>query len=435
MPPPPAPPRRAKLIARTRPRVRVVDAALDRRLTAEARLAIPFRFVVEGGVTGRGSFAEALAAAIDRPPSIGVDPASPAAMTFTGGTTGGPKGTVVSHRARAVAARTTAVEHRITADDVVAVVTPMCHAMGLLVWHQAAVLVGATSVLFRTWDPARFVEEVERRRISAAFLVPAQLRDLLHSPAFDPERLGTLRNIGLGGAPLAPSLAAACRKALPDAATTDHYGQSETGPLSIRPPEDAITHAGTVGRPALGVDLRIVDDRGREVAPGVVGEIVVRGPFLMDGYHDDPAETARYFRGHGGWGWTGDLARRDEDGTITLVGRSREVVNSGGLLIYPVELETALSNHPAVADAAVFGAPDERWGEAAIACGVLRPGRTASEAELIAHCQATLARTTRPREVAFLDHLPRTAAGKVRKNILRQTWRAQRSLPLASSAD
>ena len=434
-PPPTAPPRLAKLIARTRPRVLVVDAALDQKLTAAARRAIPTRFVVEDGATGRGSLADALAGAFDRPPAIGVDPASPAAMTFTGGTTGGPKGVVVSHRARAVAARTTAVGHRITADDVVAVVTPMCHAMGLLVWHQAAVLVGAASVLFRRWDPARFVDEVERRRISAAFLVPAQLRDLLHSPAFDRDRLATLGNIGLGGAPLAPSLAAACRKALPDAATTDHYGQSETGPLTIRPPEDAITHAGTVGRPAPGVDLRIVDEQGQGVAPGVVGEIVARGPFLMDGYHDDPAETAHYFRGDGGWGWTGDLARRDEDGTITLVGRSRDVVNSGGLLIHPVEIEAALGSHPAVADAAVFGAPDERWGEAAIACVVLRSGRAVTEAELIAHCQATLARTTRPREVVFFDHLPRTAAGKVRKNILRQTWRASRSPPPAAFPD
>lgn len=401
------------ILRRTGPRILVVDPAVENKLTEESRRS--------AGVLIRGGgeeFAAALAGCSDRPPERTVDAAAPVAMTFTGGTTGGPKGVVVSRRARLVSAEATAREHGLTDEDIVGVVTPMSHAVGLMIWWQAAILVGATSVIFRQWGPADFVAATERRRISSVFLVPVQVRDLLRSAAFHRRRLASLRKLGVGGAPTPPGLIAECRRALPHCGYTDHYGQSETGPLTILKPVDAAAHAGTVGRPASGVELRIVDRGGRPVPVGAVGEIVARGPFLMEEYFGDEAETARYFRD--GWGWTGDLARADEDGFITLVGRSRELIISGGFNIYPAELEAALGVHPAVRDCAVFGVPDERWGESPVAC-VVRTGDVAAE-ELIAHCTARLARYKRPREVVFVDRIPRTPSGKVRKPILRDAY-------------
>ena len=407
------------ILERTRPRVLVVDSAVRDRLNADVLSVIP-TVIVTGApaLDGALPFDEAIAAQPDTPPNRDIDPAAPVAMTFTGGTTGRPKGAVVSHTARFVSASSTAREHRITAQDVVGAVTPMFHAVGLMIWYQASILAGCTSVIFRKWDPAEFIAATERHGISSVFLVPVQVRDLLRSPAFDRDRLASLKNLGVGGAPTPPGLIEECREALPHCGYTDHYGQSETGPLTILKPRDTESHPGTVGQAAAGVDLRIVDRDGNPVAAGTVGELVARGPFLMEGYFEDDEETARYFSG--GWGWTGDLAKSDEDGYITLVGRSREIIISGGFNIHPSEVETALASHPAVEDCTVFGVPDERWGEAPVAY-VVRSAEVTADA-LIAHCTDQLARYKRPREIVFVDTIPRTPSGKVQKPPLRDTY-------------
>ena len=403
----------AEIVERTRPRALVVDAAVQDRIGAEARSAVPTVMVA-----GSPDFEAALATVSDRPPDRAIDPAAPVGMTFTGGTTGRPKGAVVSHTARYVSAASTAREHQITEQDVVGVVVPMFHAVGLMIWYQAAILRGCTAVILRKWDPAEFIAATERHGISSVFLVPVQVRDLLRSPAFDGKRLASLKNIGVGGAPTPPGLIEECREALPHCGYTDHYGQSETGPLTILKPLDTKEHAGTVGRPAEGVELRIVDADGNPVPPGTVGELITRGPYLMEGYFGDEDETARYFRG--GWGWTGDLGRADEDGYVTLVGRSREIIISGGFNIHPSEVETALASHPAVKDCSVFGVPDDRWGEAPIAY-VVRSADV-SQDDLIAHCTHRLARYKRPREIVFVTTIPRTPSGKVQKPLLRNAY-------------
>ena len=409
----------AEIVERTRPRVLVVDSAVRDRLNADV-LSVITTVIVAGvpALDGALPFGEATAAQTDTPPNRDIDPAAPVAMTFTGGTTGRPKGAVVSHTARFVSASSTAREHQITAQDVVGVVTPMFHAVGLMIWYQASILAGCTAVIFRKWDPAEFIAATERHGISSVFLVPVQVRDLLRSPAFDRDRLASLKNLGVGGAPTPPGLIEECQEALPHCGYTDHYGQSETGPLTILKPWDTKSHSGTVGQPAAGVDLRIVDRDGNPVATGAVGELVARGPFLMEGYFKDDEETARYFSG--GWGWTGDLAKSDEDGYITLVGRSREIIISGGFNIHPSEVETALASHPAVEDCTVFGVPDKRWGEAPVAL-VVRSAEVMADA-LIAHCTDQLARYKRPREIVFVDTIPRTPSGKVQKPPLRDAY-------------
>lgn len=403
----------AEIVERTRPRLLVVDAAVQDRIGAKVRSVVSTVMVA-----GSPDFEAALATVSDRPPDPKVDPSAPVAMTFTGGTTGRPKGAAVSHTARYVSASSTAREHRITEEDVVGVVVPMFHAVGLMIWYQAAILRGCTAVILRRWDAAEFIAATARHGISSVFLVPVQVRDLLRSPAFDPDRLASLKNIGVGGAPTPPGLIEECRDALPHCGYTDHYGQSETGPLTILKPEETEAHAGTVGRPAEGVELRIVDGDGNSVPPGTVGELVTRGPYMMEGYFGDDEETARYFRG--GWGWTGDLGRVDEDGYVTLVGRSREIIISGGFNIHPSEVETALASHPAVEDCTVFGVPDDRWGEAPVAY-VVRAADISGD-DLIAHCTDRLARYKRPREIVFVATIPRTPSGKVRKPLLRNAY-------------
>lgn len=403
----------AEIVERTRPRLLVVDAAVQDRIGPEVRSAVPAVMVA-----GSPDFEDALAVVSDRPPVRAIDPAAPVAMTFTGGTTGRPKGAVVSHNARYVSAASTAREHRITEEDVVGVVVPMFHAVGLMIWYQAAILRGSTSVILRRWDPAEFIAATERHGISSVFLVPVQVRDLLRCPAFNRKRLASLKNIGVGGAPTPPGLIEECRDALPHCGYTDHYGQSETGPLTILKPEETEAHPGTVGRPAEGVELRIVDADGNPVPAGTVGELATRGPYLMEGYFEDEGETARYFRD--GWGRTGDLGRADKDGYVTLVGRSREIIISGGFNIHPSEVETALASHPAVEDCTVFGVPDDRWGEAPIAYVVA--GADVSAEDLIAHCTDRLARYKRPREIVFAPTIPRTPSGKVRKPLLRSAY-------------
>lgn len=422
----------ARIVERTRPRVLVIDAAIADKIDAvRARLTSVERVIVvdeeTSGTLLTREFEDAIAGFPATDPEIEIDPADPVAMTFTGGTTGEPKGAVVSHNARFVSAWTTALEHRVTGEDVTGILTPMFHAVGLMIWYQATMLAGCTAVIFRKWDAANFIDQTERHGISSVFMVPVQARDLIRSPAFDAARLTTLKNIGAGGALTPEGLIAECREALPQCDYTDHYGQSETGILTILKPWESEAHRGSIGRAATGVDLRIADENGDPVPPGTIGELIARGPFMMEEYFENDAETEAYFRD--GWGWSGDLAIADEDGFITLVGRSKEMIVTGGINVYPREIEITLEEHPAVLECTAFGVPDERWGEALIAYIVLRDGQTADADTLLGFCTDQLARYKRPREIVFVANIPKTPSGKVQKPILRDAYLDGRILP------
>ncbi len=418
-----------RIIRRTRPRVIVTDQMHAEAIAEVAAGSDPVAAVVVVGDDGDGgepAFQAALTGQPEGEPGVEIDSSDPVAMTFTGGTTGEPKGAVVSHAARRVSAWTTALEHRVNGADVAGVVTPMFHAVGLMIWYQATVLAGCTSVIIRKWNAGEFIAQVERYGISSVFLVPVQVRDILDSPDFDPLRLASLLNVGVGGAPTPAGLIAECRAALPHCDYTDHYGQSETGPLTILKPWQADAHPGSIGQAAAGVDLRIVDDDGMPVAAGEVGELIARGPFMMDGYFEDRAETERYFRKGNGWGWSGDLAVMDESGFVTLVGRSKEMIISGGINIYPREVEQVLEARLDIADCVVFGVPDERWGEALVAYVVRAPRADVSEEDLGQYCTEQLARYKRPREISFVESIPKTPSGKVQKPLLREAYQEDR---------
>ena len=420
-----AAPEIARIIERTRPKIVVVDAEVANKIDqVRDRLTSVERVLIVGQ-----DFDQACQECPSTDPAIEVDPSWPVAMTFTGGTTGEPKGAVVSHNARYVSAWTTALEHRVTGEDVAGVLTPLFHAVGLMIWYQATILAGCTAVIFRKWDAADFIEKTEKHGISTVFMVPVQVRDMLKADAFDVRRLASLKNIGAGGALTPEGLIEECRVALPHCDYTDHYGQSETGPLTILKPWENEIRKGSIGRPATGVDIRIADEDGNPVPPGTIGELICRGPFMMEGYFENDEETDRYFKNRDGWGWSGDLAVQDDEGFITLVGRSKEMIVSGGINIYPREIEIVLEDHAAVEECTVFGVPDDRWGEALIAYIVRRDGADPTENELLDHCTEQLARYKRPREIVFVGNIPKTPSGKIQKPLLRDAYLDGRVLP------
>ena len=355
-------------------------------------------------------------------PTVALDENDALAITLTGGTTGFPKAVLVSHKARCASAIAAAQDFGLDEHDIVAASTPLFHTAGLFVWFGTAVMLGTAVVLPEAWDPVQFMKLVEQEEVTAAFLVPSQLNDLVTHPAFSATAVKTLRNIGYAGAPMGRALAERVRTALPHVAFTENYGQSEACPITIRCERHGEQKLATVGRAASNAEIGIMDQQGNLLPPGETGDIVTRGDQLFDEYFNDPEETAEAFRLPDGWLLTGDVGFMDDDGFLTLVDRSKDMLVSGGENIYPAEIENALYRHAAVAECAVFGIPDDRWGEVPAAHVVLSSGFAISEQELIDFCAREIARFKRPRVVKFVDSLPKTPVGKIHKNELREPY-------------
>lgn len=344
------------------------------------------------------------------------------AITVTGGTTGLPKAVLVSHKARCASAVAAAEDFGIGENDIVVASTPLFHTAGLFVWFATAVAVGATIVFPERWDPVIFMQLVEEEKITAAFLVPSQLNNLVTHAEFSATPLNTLSNIGYAGAPMGRALFERIRTALPHVSFTENYGQSEACPITIRRDSDGDEKLGTVGRAAVNAEIGIVDQEGRLLPTGETGEIVTRGDQVFQAYVSDPEETAKAFRMKDGWLLTGDVGYLDEDGFLTLVDRSKDMLVSGGENVYPAEIENILYQHAGVEECAVFGIPDHRWGEVPAAHVVLSSDAGVTEDELIEFCASKIARFKRPRVVKFVASLPKTVVGKVQKNLLRDPY-------------
>ena len=360
------------------------------------------------------------------PPAVEIDEKDPVAITFTGGTTGFPKAAVVSHRARSATAYAAAVDFDIDERDVVLCATPLFHAAGLFVWFVNAIMMNARVVMQSTWDSQDFMDTVHNEGVTAAFLVPSQLNDLISHPEFSVEKLASLRKMGFAGSPMSKALFERIQAALPDVEFTENYGQSEVCPISIRRPWHPRDKIGSVGRTAFNVEVEVADSKGKFLPRGEVGEIVVRSEQAFDGYFNDPEQTAEAFRNSDGWIWTGDVGFVDDDGFLTLVDRAKDMLVSGGENIYPAEVENVLYKHAAVAECAVFGIPHEQWGEVPAAHVVLVEDCECTERQLVDFCAENIAHFKRPRVVKFVDALPRTPVGKVQKNVLREEyWHGQ----------
>ena len=405
----------AALLTRTGATCLIVDPALEPLATA-ATAKLSLQRIVIGK-----AFDALVDGASAAPPAAAVSPDDPYCVTFTGGTSGTPKGVVVTQRNRCEIAETVAREFGLSDGDRICVSTPLFHTAGLFVWFQPGIATGCTCVLLPTWDTGAFIDAVAAGA-SASLLVPTQLSDLLNHERFDPARMRALKRIVYAGAPIAESILSRLSDALPWVEFIENYGQSEIGPGTVRRGSDLPAKAGSIGRAIRGVEMAVLTPSGEPAQPGEVGELASRGPYVLHEYYGDPKTTADLFRYGDGWAATGDAATMDEDGFFTLVDRLKDMIVSGGENIYPAELEMALDKHPDVEECAVFGIPDDRLGEVPAAHVVLRDGAEMTAEALIDFCCGEVARYKRPRLVAFVDSLPRTAIGKIQKNLLREPY-------------
>ena len=359
-------------------------------------------------------------AALDGPP---VDPADTAAddlhrLMYTSGTTGRPKGVMITHANLAWKNLAHIVEFGFTSADVGLACGPLYHVGALDLVTTSMIAVGAPTIIHRTFDAAQVVDEIERSRVTLVWMAPAMMRAVLDEPGVAERDLSSVRVIIAGGEKLPIPYIERLQRTFPGAWLADAYGLTETvSGDTFLDPASTITKLGSCGRACLHLDLAIWDEAGRPLPAGEPGEVVLRGPKVFAGYWRDEAATAKAFAG--GWFHTGDVGVLDADGYLYIVDRLKDMILSGGENIAGSEVERVLYEHPAVSECAVVGRPDAKWGEVPIAFVVLRPGADASADALIEHCRGQLAKFKVPREVTFLDALPRNPSGKILKRELR----------------
>ena len=342
---------------------------------------------------------------------------TPLAICFSGGTTGMPKAILSQHLSCSTRAMIGAVEFGDDENEVIALTPPLSYSNNQ-VRLLGGIMLGATVVLMGSWSASKFLDFVNKYNVTSAVLVPTQIGDLLADPNFKPRDTGTLKKFQYGAAPMPDSFVAALQRDFPHIELTEFYGLTETGYLTIKRPFHLRSKSACTGRVTFGLEVAIFDSGGNELPLGATGEIVARGDHLVPHYYGDQAMTTALLKYGGGWIATGDLGVLDEDGFLTIVGRIKELINSGGEKIAPAEVENALLRHPDVAECAVIGIPDKRRGEVPGAYVVLAPDATAGEAELIDFRCQEIDRYKRPREIQFIATLPRTSAGKIDKPAL-----------------
>ncbi|MCA1959414.1 MAG: long-chain fatty acid--CoA ligase [Desulfomonile sp.] len=342
------------------------------------------------------------------------NPEEPQVIMYTSGTTGQPKGAVLSFRKTFFNCLNADIFFQMDSDDIMLVILPLFHSGGLFIQTSPSLYKGATMVIHPRFDPVKFYRDVERYRVTKFLGVPTVYKGLLK---VDREKRGDLSSLKVcagGGEKISPELIAQCREA--GLAFRQIMGQTETSILLWASEEDSFRKPGTAGRPVFHAEVDIVDRSGRPVKPGEIGEIVARGSIMMNEYWQDPANTEETIRN--GWLHTGDLARMDDEGYYYLVDRVRDMYISGGENVYPAEVERVLREHPEIEDIAIVGIPDETWGEVGHAYVIRKAGSTLIDEEVIAFCSGRLARYKWPKKVTFAKEFPRTSLGKVRKQLL-----------------
>jgi acyl-CoA synthetase (AMP-forming)/AMP-acid ligase II len=385
----------------------------------------PERYLLTGSGAPAGFRAYATlvtGASEEEPPDAGLTDADPYNIIYSSGTTGEPKGIVHTHYVRAMYSTLFASAFRMTPESVV------LHA-GAIVFNGAFLdlmpwmLLGGTYVLHPVFDAEAVIAEVRRRRVTHMVMVPSQIVALLGSPSFSGEALASLEMILSVGAPLHLAYKQRLSEALPGR-FYELYGLTE-GFVTILDRADAGRKMASVGAPPPFFEMRILDEDGHDLPVGQVGEICGRGPLLMAGYYKRPDLTAKAIVD--GWLRSGDLGYVDEDGFLYLVDRKKDMLISGGVNVYPRDIEEIVVQHPAVREAAVFGVPDLRWGETPVAAVALREAGALTAAELLEWINARVAaRFQRVSDVVLVDDFPRNVAGKTLKRVLQDQYRTTR---------
>lgn len=344
-------------------------------------------------------------------------PETPLLICYTSGSTGKPKGVLLSQDALAWNAANSADMHDLRPEDVILTTLPLFHVGGLNIQTTPALAIGATVVLHPKFEVDATFDAIERDGITLTVLVPAQLDMMMASPRWKSADFSRLRAITTGSTIVPERVTAGVHeRGIP---LLPVYGSTETCPIAVYlKAEEAQRYAGSTGRVARYGEVRVADDLAHPLPQGKVGEILVRGPQVMSGYWHAPEATRAAMSE--GWFKSGDLGFLDAEGCLTVVGRKKDMIISGGENIYPAEIENLLATHPDIAEVSVVGRPDARWGELVVAVVVLKAGRQMGMSELHRFLDGRIARFKFPKEVMFLGELPKTALGKVRKDELRR---------------
>jgi acyl-CoA synthetase (AMP-forming)/AMP-acid ligase II len=352
--------------------------------------------------------------------SPAVDEATPCQIMYTSGTTGRPKGAVINHGNVLWNLINTMHGREDRPGQRSIIVGPLYHTAALNNHLTIQIALGGASILLDRFEPQELLATIQAERANVISGSPAMYLLLMQQAAGGGWDLSSITKCTAGADKLPMEVKRRLLEFFPNiSGVYDVYGCTEASPtITILAAADSLERDGSVGRPLPFLQAKVVDELGRELAAGQVGEVVCRGPNVMQGYHANPEATARVLRE--GWLYTGDLARTDEDGFFYIVDRKKDMLVSGGENIYPREVEEVLYAHPAVADAAVVGAPDQVWGQKVVAFVQLREGRRAAEEEIIAFCKENLASYKKPRQVIFLPEIPRNASGKALKYRLQE---------------
>ena len=352
-----------------------------------------------------------------------------AGIFYTGGTTGRPKGVMLTHDNLMTSALGAVATNRTAGSGRAMVVAPMFHLAALANWIGQNV-VGNTTVYLPSFEPAAVLRTVEEQQVTSMLLVPTMIHMLLAHPDRGSHDLGSVIAIQYGASPISETLLRRAQQAFPQAGFVQGYGMTEAGPgLTALSADDHLegTRLTSAGRPMAHVEVRVVDDSGVEVPRGEVGEIIARGGNIMLGYWNRPQESAAALRD--GWLYTGDGGYMDEDGYLYVVDRIKDMIISGGENVYSTEVENALATHPDVVNCAVIGVPDDRYGERVHAVLVVRPGTSPTCDEVRAHAKTMIAGYKAPRSISIVEQMPVSAAGKILKRELRQLFAVRRTEP------
>jgi len=355
----------------------------------------------------------------DRP----IDGEDPQIIMYTSGTTGLPKGTILSHRKTFYNVLNADIFYGLTSEDIFLVSRALFHSGGLLVEAAPMLYKGGTIILSKRFKPQQILETIEKYRVTVIEAAATMYKFILQQCDLKKYDLSSLRCCFTGGERVPPSL---LEEYLNKGITISQcYGQTETSTIAWLPLQEAQRKLGSVGIPVFHGNVKIMNKEGKEVKPGEVGEIIVSGPILMTGYWRRPTQTEETIKE--GWLHTGDLAKRDEEGFLYIVDREKDMFISGGENVYPAEVEKVYLENPKISDVAVVGVPDEKWGEAGIVFIVMKNGEEMTEEDALKYCEGKLAKYKIPKHVAFLKELPMTGSEKIKRRNLREDYLNQKT--------